>query len=60
MSDLVFNPRTKELCGRATDINDWARKCDEFEKETGVKVPRPGSAQVRQKPGAGKEYKLRL
>lgn len=60
MSNLKYNPKTKKLTGTATDVNDWAQQCDEFEKETGVKVNRPGSARVRQKTDGTKEYRLQL
>ncbi len=57
MTDLKYNPKTKELSGIAADLNDWARKCDEFEKETGIKVDNPATATPRRSPG-GKQYKM--
>ena len=60
MSNLKYNTRTKVLIGIATDLNDWVRKCDEFENERNIQIDRPGSATVKQRSDGTKEYKLRL
>ena len=59
MTDLKYDPKTRELSGIAADLNEWARKCDEFEKETGIKVDNP-TATPRQGPDGFKRYKIRL
>ena len=60
MTDLKYNPKTRELSGTAVDLNDWARKCDDFEKETGINVDNPAAATAVRSPDGIKKYKMRV
>jgi hypothetical protein len=59
MNDLVYDESKRELKGTALDLNDWARKCTEFQNETGVVIEWPGSTVPHQK-ARTKEYTLRI
>jgi len=60
MTDLKYDKKNREISGTATNLNDWARKCDEFQKTYGIIIDRPGSATVSQKSDGTKEYRLKL